>query len=301
MSEYVTTGISDPQVFVLVPVHNRIAITRKFLSCLSAQTYRRCRLVLIDDGSTDGTAEMVLRQCPTAVILTGNGRLWWSGCMQRAYRWLLSHECEEDDIVFIANDDIAFGPEFISEGVKALQKLPSSLLGARVRDPKTEQVRESGVHADLKRFTFEVAERPEEVNCLPTRALFLRWKDMKQVGRFHPNLLPHYFADYEYTLRATKLGMRCVTSPDLAIIADFGSTGYHDLDSLVGWRFLRRLFSVKTPLNPLYRTSFVVLASPGIWKLVNILNVWMRASFRIVWQGIFRLRFPRTAINKASF
>jgi GT2 family glycosyltransferase len=237
---------------------------------------------------------------PAAVILTGDGHLWWSGCMQMAYEWLLSNECNKEDIVFVANDDIMFGPELISSAVGALQELPYALLGAQFHDPGTNRAQESGVHADLRRFVFRIAERPEQINCLPTRALFVRWQDMRRVGGFHPHSLPHYFADYEYTLRATRLGLHCVTRPDIAVTADFGATGYHDLDSLVGWHFLRRLFSVKTPLNPVYRTSFVALASPGIWKLINIFNVWTRACFRILWQGIFHLRFPRSAARRTG-
>ena len=290
----------NPMVYVLVPVHNRKAITRKFLSSLDAQSYESVRLVLIDDGSTDGTGEMVRELNPSAAILTGDGSLWWSGCMQQGFDWLQSNQCGDDDVVFIANDDITFGPEFIATGVRALQQLPDSLLGAQVYDRATDTVHDSGVNADLRRFVFRAAERPEQINCLPTRALFVRWKDMRKVGGFHPYLLPHYFADYEYTMRAIRRGLRCVTRPDVAITADFGATGYHDLDSLVGWHFFRRLFSVKTPLNPVYRTSFVALASPGIWKPINIFNVWTRACFRILWQGIFHLRFPRRAARRTG-
>ena len=115
-----STADNIPHVFVVVPVHNRKAITRKFLSCLAAQTYKRVRLLLIDDGSTDGTAEMVRGVDPAAVILTGDGHLWWSGCMQMAYEWLLSNECNKEDLVFVANDDIMFGPELISSAVGSI-------------------------------------------------------------------------------------------------------------------------------------------------------------------------------------
>ncbi|HUK05974.1 MAG TPA: glycosyltransferase, partial [Burkholderiales bacterium] len=45
-------------LYVLAPVHNRRALTERFIGCLKAQTDRDYRLVLIDDGSTDGTAQM---------------------------------------------------------------------------------------------------------------------------------------------------------------------------------------------------------------------------------------------------
>ena len=290
-----------PKVFVLVPVHNRREITRKFMSCLQVQTHPRLQLILVDDGSTDGTDSMVREEMPDAEVLKGNGNLWWSGCMQLAFRNLLQLAPDSEDMILLANDDIEFAPDFIAKAVAALHQKPDALLGARQIDRATNKVLETGVFADLRRFVFRIAESAEQINCLPTRALLVRWKDMKRIGGFHPHLLPHYLADYEYTLRATRRGLRCFTTPDVTIIADLGATGDHDLDEMVGSLLLRRLFSIKTPLNPVYRTTFVLLASPGLWKLINLLHVWLRAFFRIFWQGLLCRPFPRkTALRVSS-
>lgn len=299
---FLSTMHSDkkPTVFVLLPVHNRRRVTRKFMDSLEAQTYQPLQLVVMDDGSTDGTAAMIKELRPDTEIVRGDGSWWWSGCMQRGYQWLLRHSPNRDDIVLIANDDIIFASNFIEKAVAALIDEQGALLGAQFQDPASGRVRESGVNADLRRFRFCAAESAQQINCLPTRALLLRWADMRRIGGFHPLLLPHYWADYEYTLRAFRLGIRCVTRPDVFVTANMETTGYHDLDGLVGWRFLRRLFSVKTPLNPLYRTSFVVVASPWAWKAVNVANVWLRAGFRILWQGILHQPFPRKTVSGFS-
>ena len=284
---------NDPAVFVLVPVHNRREITRRFIACLTEQTYSPLQIIVIDDGSSDGTADMVKQAAPRAQIIRGDGTWWWSGSMQRGYEWLLRQAPAAEDVVLLANDDIAFEPDFLEQGVNALADSAGVLLGARLSSPDSGAVLESGVHADMRRFKFRAARSEAEIDCLPTRALFLRWGDMRRLGGFHPRLLPQYWADYEYTLRARRLGLRCVTDAKVSIRANMDTTGEHDLDALTGWRLMRALFSVRTPLNPLYRTSFVLLASPWIWKPVNVLNVWCRAAFRIVWQGVFRLSFPR--------
>ncbi len=285
-------------VFVLVPVHNRREITRKFIACLVAQTHPRTQLIVIDDGSTDGTAGMVMQAVPNAVIINGDGNWWWSGSMQRGYEWLLRHGPGDDDVVLLANDDIGFEPDFLKRGIDCLAGQPDALLGARLQDrKKNDSALETGVHANLRRFTFRTAKPDEGIDCLPTRALFLRWSSMLRLGGFHPRLLPQYWADYEYTLRARRLNLHCVTSGDVTIRANMETTGHHDLDALTGGKFLRALFSVKTPLNPVYRTSFVLLASPWLWKPVNVVNVWLRAAFRIFWQGLLHLHFPRKSIG----
>ena len=46
-------------IHVVTSVHNRYAITEKFVKCLQAQTCKDIHLLLVDDGSTDGTDKMV--------------------------------------------------------------------------------------------------------------------------------------------------------------------------------------------------------------------------------------------------
>src|SRR5207237_231210 len=51
-------AMTAPRIHVLLPVHNRKVTTEKFVRCLKAQAGADWHLVLIDDGSADGTAEM---------------------------------------------------------------------------------------------------------------------------------------------------------------------------------------------------------------------------------------------------
>ena len=46
-------------IYILLPVHNRVEITTRFCECLLLQSYANYKLILIDDGSTDGTADVV--------------------------------------------------------------------------------------------------------------------------------------------------------------------------------------------------------------------------------------------------
>ena len=59
------------KIYILLPVHNRRDQTKTFIDCLTAQTYQNYHLILIDDGSTDGTAEMVQSKIPLAIIIKG--------------------------------------------------------------------------------------------------------------------------------------------------------------------------------------------------------------------------------------
>ena len=284
-------------VHVLLPVHNRRDLTLRFLGCLRQQTHRPLRLLLIDDGSTDGTSQAVMAEWPEATIIAGNGSWWWAGALKRAIEHLVVQQISADDIVLIANDDTEIERSHIEHAVEFLRAHPGSLLCARMQDAKTGAIKESGVHADLWRFRFRIARNAGEINCLPTRGLFLRWRDLRRIGDFHPRLLPHYWSDYEYTIRAHRRGLRCLTDASVSLRANPDSTGYHDLDHLVGRDFLRQYFSVKCPLNPVYRSSFAWLAAPLMAKVPALLIVWLRALPRMFWQGLACRPFPRRLIE----
>ena len=60
-------------IYVVTAVHDRYRITEKFVENLLKQSYKDIHLLLVDDGSTDGTADMVQRKFPSSTILQGDG------------------------------------------------------------------------------------------------------------------------------------------------------------------------------------------------------------------------------------
>ena len=60
----------DPVIYVVIPVHNRLDATRECLDSLQCQAHRHFQVVLVDDGSTDGTFDYIKEMYPE-VILSG--------------------------------------------------------------------------------------------------------------------------------------------------------------------------------------------------------------------------------------
>jgi len=283
--------MSGPKVHVLAPVHNRRAVTERFIGHLLAQTYRDWHLVLIDDGSDDGTADMARAALPQSqlTILRGRGDWWWAGSLQQGYLWIARTGVAADDLVLMINDDTEFGPEFLSKGVAAMR--PKALLLAQSCDSNGQSC-EAGVFWDWKRLICTGVGEGEPINCFSTRGLFLHAGDFLKIGGFFPKMLPHYLSDYEFTIRAHRKGYALISSRELSLRYFEALTGIRSTRGLSVWQSLKTNLSIKSTANPIYWTSFVLLACPARYVLPNLVRVWWGYLLPVRAEVVTRMLLP---------
>lgn len=263
-------------IYVLLPVHNRRDLTEQFVRCLIEQTDQGFHLVLVDDGSADGTAEMVSSIIPSATIIRGAGSWWWAGSLQQARRWLLRQSRSPGDLVLIANDDTTFGPEYLAAARSVMASSPRTLLLAVTGNIDSDTSPRAGIRIDWSKLTLEPARGTNDADCFPTRGLFLGLADFLDLGSFHSILLPHYLSDYEFTLRASRRGYRLTTDESVRLDKNELATGIRTRDLTSVPAYLRSVLTIRATKNPVYWTSFVLLASPRRYLLGNLIRVWRR-------------------------
>jgi len=256
-------------LYILLPVHNRKEITRQFINCLKKQTFKNYHLVVIDDGSTDGTAQMIREEMPNATILKGNGKLWWAGSLQRGINWLKKNALDNDSVLII-NDDVIFKSDYLKMGVKLLDENNEMIIGSKAYSMQTGELVDSGVMIEWRPLRFLSAEDSININCFSTRGIFLRMITIKKIGNFHPFLLPHYISDYEYTYRAHKKGIKIITDNILYLYKNEITTGYKNIKYLNLRDFIKKYFSKKNPNNIFYLIIFILIAAPFKYKFQEI-------------------------------
>lgn len=279
-----------PKVYILLPVHNRRAITQSFIEHLVRQTYSNFHLVLIDDGSNDGTEEMVRARVKNLTVIKGDGSWWWAGSLQQGIDWLKSNAAGAEDVVLMVNDDVRIPPDFIATGCALLK--PNTFIQATILDDRTHEILDVGVVFEEQKMQFRAPKPGEQVNCLTTNGLFIRWQDLQVVGGFYPRLLPHYFSDYEFTIRAYKKGFNLMASPELKLYWNRETTGFHNIEEDNFMDFSRKFFSKKSPTNPFYWTMFAFMMSPLRHLPSHLIIIWKHALFSTIRQIIWAL-FPK--------
>jgi GT2 family glycosyltransferase len=195
-------------IHILLPVHNRAAVTAEFADALAHQDFDDYRLIVIDDGCTDDTVARVRDRIPRdrVHVLRGDGGLWWAGALQVGYEHLLTQALADEDAVLIINDDISFEPDFLRNGLRALAQSPGTAIQAVGHDRKTGAV-DRGTRVNLWTLRFHPATTEQRANCLSTRGLIMRAATFRASGGFRPQRLPHYLSDYEFTLRLKRQGV----------------------------------------------------------------------------------------------
>jgi GT2 family glycosyltransferase len=126
-------------------VHNRRRYTECALGCLARQTWPDLHAIVVDDGSTDGTAEMVRRDFPDVTLLRGDGSLFWTGAANLGIRHALESASPEDYVLAL-NDDLEIDDDFVETLVRFAMARPRALVGAvtvDITDP--ERIDDGGV------------------------------------------------------------------------------------------------------------------------------------------------------------
>lgn len=105
------------KVSVLSAVHNEEAFLREMLSSLHAQTHRNWELILVSDGSTDRTMDIVQKACleDSRVKAAGTGeKVGKAAAFNRAY------DASSGDIIVLLAGDDTLPPSSLETRVNAL-------------------------------------------------------------------------------------------------------------------------------------------------------------------------------------
>ena len=272
-------------LYILLPVHNRREVTKKFIKCLKKQSFHNFQLILIDDGSTDCTDKMVLNELPNTQIIYGNGNLWWAGALQAGFEYLRNKTHNKDEVVLLINDDVEFDAHFLQTAMKTMKEEKNKiLLKSWCIDKYSKQINDGYIHANLNKLTFKDTNNPKLANCASTRGLFLKVTDFINIGGFIPNKLPHYLSDYEFTIRATsQLGYRIHCNEKLYLLSDSAKSGYHTIQYNGFKEFLNHFFSIKCPTNPKYLIQFTnVVCKNKYNKCFLVISILLKSSLKLM-------------------
>ncbi len=242
--------MKDKSIFIVIPVHNRKEFTCDCLLSLRRQTMQNFKIIVVDDGSTDGTSEMIQEEFPEVTLLHGDGNLWWTGATNLGVQYALSQRAE---YIMTLNDDTIATDDFIEKMMYWAQRKPKALLGALAIDLGSNKPVYGGERGDwikginlLDILTEEEQHGLHRVTHFPGRGLLIPRDAFQQIGLFDQFNFAQATADEDFTFRAARAGYEIYCNYDSKLLIrpnESGAVALRQHYSLMN--YLGYLFGIK--------------------------------------------------------
>jgi GT2 family glycosyltransferase len=282
-----------PTVLAVLVVRNGEPWIRQALASVARQTYPRLGVLAVDNGSTDGSADVLERVLGPRRVVRLDGDRGFPGAVRHALERAAARQA---DFVLLMHDDVALDPAAVERMVAAAGRFEDvGIVGPKVVDwNRPEVLREVGFSAD--RFGYphspleegeldqEQYDAPREVLFVSSAAMLVPRSAWGRTG-FPDERLTPADADLDYGWRMRVCGFRVLVAPD-AVVRHRAATAGGVRDG-------------QEPDRTRYRTERAALASVlKNCRLVTLL--WVLPLYAV--QGLGRLllyllsrRFDRAA------
>lgn len=116
------------QAVVIIPNYNGRKFLHGVLESLRRQTFRDFRTILVDNGSSDGSAKYVRMRYPETEVIELDHNTGFCGAVNAGIR------ASEEPCVILLNNDTVCGRRFVEELVGAMDRNPDAFsAGAMMR------------------------------------------------------------------------------------------------------------------------------------------------------------------------
>lgn len=213
------------RIAVLITCYNRreqtlMCLKALYLSELPASV--KFEVILVDDGSTDGTSDAVHIEFPKVEILHGDGALFWNRGMHLAFDHALKTGF---DLYLWLNDDTIIYPDALARLINTLIHLQNNY------GPKVVVVGSTHDNRGILSYGGSVAQsyprrfrygsyrniwdsiEPVECHVMNGNCVLIPHAIAECVGNLDP-VFEHAMGDTDYALRVRALGGRLFVAPD---------------------------------------------------------------------------------------
>jgi GT2 family glycosyltransferase len=197
--------IPDPLVSLIVVTYNSAALLPAFFAALEQTTYARYEVLIVDNASQDGTAQLVAQQYPQAQLITNDQNLGFGRACNQGAR------AARGELLVFLNPDVIVTPGWLAILVRRVAEHPD----AAIICPSTLYPKQAA----------PVAAMPvEESAAVPGCAMLMPRAAWRALGGFDEQIFM-YWEDTELCWRAWLLGWRVLADLEAIVYHERGGSG----------------------------------------------------------------------------
>jgi GT2 family glycosyltransferase len=226
------------QVVAIIPTFNRRQFLKRLVKQLLDQSDNRfnLKIVVVVDGSNDGTIEMLRNLSNCLIVIEGDGTWWYTRSMNEGFRYAVKYL--SPDYILTLNDDILIAENYLSEIQNLTDKNEKNSIFGSVgfsigNNPKIVTSGNSwknkflGLYSNHIEFLKNI--NPKSVSgihnsiTLPGRGMLIPLNILKNLNYFDSKF-KQYHSDSDFTLRAIKANYSVKISWDAKILVNLNET-----------------------------------------------------------------------------
>lgn len=226
-------------VGIVIATYNKRLELRECLNHIFRSIWTPHKICVVDDGSTDGTWEMILQEYPDVSRIRGDGNLWWAGATNKGIEFCLRNGCE---YILLLNPDTLIRPDTISHLIKNSQLYGNAITASIVvfHDNFNIMWWAGSKWGPLKSwfpiwYNKYLYKRGMKLNKLPEkpyhtdeshgRGVLIPREIFKTIGLYDEIKFPQYGADIDFSFRAKRVGFSIFVVPKAKVKLYTDSTG----------------------------------------------------------------------------
>jgi GT2 family glycosyltransferase len=220
----------EDKVIAIVPTFNRKEPLRQVLKCLGTQVLLqgyKLETVVIVDGSTDGTLEMLREEFSDVHVVLGNGNWWYTKCINSGINKALQLEAS---YIITLNDDVWFDQNYLLNFLNVAESIGESVIGsASFTQKMPARITFSGIKSIVGWRLKEISYLPKlsvveisdlqgfRPSCnLSGRGMFFYASILKRIGIFDEGFV-QYGSDTDFSFRCFKANIPVMVTFDSKI------------------------------------------------------------------------------------
>lgn len=257
----------------------------------------RLSIIVVDDGCTDGTSEMLATDFPQVHVVRGEGDWWYTRSMNEGFA--LAYTLSPN-YVLTMNDDVRLAPDYVIKLYRAMKETPGvCVMGSiSVTESAPQRITFSGVK-DIAwwryKYTHHLPHYSEvdteemsgvrESKVLPGRGMLIPTAVLRSLDGFDPELV-QYGSDDDFCLRAASHGARIMVSYDAVVYSYDQLTGIGNPSRKDSWTDVIKGFSNKYSTLYLPKTIKAIrrhgstLMLPITLSIVILGSLWANFKYR---------------------
>lgn len=215
--------MTEPLVVVVILNWNGLEDTLHCLRELRALEYANRRIIVVDNGSVDGSADVIEARHPEVTLLRNPTNLGFTGGCNTGMRYARDHSA---DYVWLLNNDAVAPPRALSVLVERAERGNVGLVSPIVRfHDRPDEIQFGGIRLDPSseeeaHIKFRASGDPDDADTWPAlvgTAMLVKRDVTERIGLLDDRYFA-YVEDWDYSVRALHAGFEVVVERAATIL-----------------------------------------------------------------------------------